>query len=56
MITMDLWKSGADEGGHMVNIIEPLLLHICHTIVLIPSQVSTFVATKNLMISIPWFC
>jgi hypothetical protein len=45
-----------DEEGHMVDIVESFLLHMCHTIVLIPSQVSTFAATKNLMISTPWFC
>jgi hypothetical protein len=53
---MDLLELEADEGGHMINVVEPFLLYMCHTIVLIPSQVSSFVATKNLVIAIPSFC
>jgi hypothetical protein len=22
---------GVDEGGHMVDVVEPFLLHMCHT-------------------------
>jgi hypothetical protein len=33
MITMDLLEVEVDEEGHMVDVVEPFLLHMCHTIV-----------------------
>ena len=56
MITMDLLELEVDEKDHMDDILEPFLVHIYHTNGEILSQVFTFVATKNLLISIPWFC
>ena len=30
---MDPLQLEADEGGHMVNVVEPFLLYMCHMIV-----------------------
>jgi hypothetical protein len=30
---MDPLELGVDEEGHMVDVMEPFLLHMCHTIV-----------------------
>jgi hypothetical protein len=32
MVTMDPLEPGADEEGHMVDIVEPFVMHMCYTI------------------------
>jgi hypothetical protein len=30
---MDTLELGADEEGHMIDVVEPFLLHMCHMII-----------------------